>query len=97
MPQPIYRYPEASGVLDGGVFAFVLGTDPELLAVIEARDSADAAAGWFVGFAHFTNAEVNATFDGLDIFQAERWHPIKSAGRHHLGIAVEHHPANLPD
>jgi hypothetical protein len=36
---PVYRYPPKKlpdGCLDGGVFCFVLGTDPELLLIIEA-------------------------------------------------------------
>lgn len=51
LPTPIYRYeiPVSGGsvksgeeftVLDGGVFAFVHGTDPETLLLIEARSSA---------------------------------------------------------
>lgn len=95
MPQPIYRYPENSGVVDGAVFAFVMGTDPELLAVIEARAEADGAKEWSLGFVHFTNAPVTAEFDDEQIYEAQRWSPGKPAARHHLGIAVERHPADL--
>jgi len=95
MPQPIYRYPENSGVVDGAVFAFVMGTDPELLAVIEAHADPGGAKEWSLGFVHFTNAPVTAEFDGEEIYEAERWSPTKSATRHHLGIAVERHPADL--
>lgn len=42
LPQPIFRYgsrdPE---VLDGAIFAFVEGTEPELLLAIEARKTAN--------------------------------------------------------
>lgn len=39
LPQPIYRYaaPEA-GLIDGAIFSFVQGTDPELFLLIEARE-----------------------------------------------------------
>ena len=97
MPQPIYRYPATAGVLDGGVFAFVLGTDPELLAVVEARESANGSAEWFLGFAHLTNVAVDATLDGSVVYQSPRWDPITSAVRHDVGIAIERHPANLPE
>jgi hypothetical protein len=41
MAQPLYRYPEDTpGVLDGAVFAFVMGTDPELFVLLEARTGA---------------------------------------------------------
>jgi hypothetical protein len=35
---PLYRYPTRGAVLDGALFAFVVGTDPELLLLIEAQD-----------------------------------------------------------
>lgn len=97
MSQPIYRYPEGAGVLDGAIFAFVMGTDPEVLALVEARADRDGRAEWFLGFVQFTNAPVRATFDGAEVFRAGRWSPTESAGRHHLGIAVERHPAELPE
>jgi hypothetical protein len=34
---PLYRYPARGAVLDGALFAFVVGTDPELLLLIEAE------------------------------------------------------------
>src|SRR5262249_1738121 len=42
LPSPLYRYPEAKdGVIDGALFTLVstAGTDPEVLLVIEARES----------------------------------------------------------
>lgn len=51
MPQPLDRYqsPDA-GILDGAVFAFVSGTDPELLLIIEAR-ARDGKPVWMYGAA----------------------------------------------
>lgn len=46
---PLYRYPEAGGdgeVIDGAIFAFVHGTDPELLLMIEAVRDDDGDASW---------------------------------------------------
>ena len=38
LSQPLYRYGgDDSGVLDGGLFVFVQGTDPEVFLLIEAR------------------------------------------------------------
>jgi hypothetical protein len=97
MPQPIYRYPEGAGVIDGAIFAFVMGTDPEVLALVEARTDGDGRPEWLWGFVQFTNAPVRATFDGKQIYRADRCSPADVAGRHHLGIAVERHPAELPE
>ena len=39
LDQPIYKYGAGDGgLLEGGLFAFVVGTDPEVLLVIEARE-----------------------------------------------------------
>lgn len=44
---PVYRYAaRAKGVSDGGVFAFVLGTDPEVFLILEARTTADGSGSW---------------------------------------------------
>src|SRR5262249_22945159 len=40
LPQPVYRYSEAGTILDGAVFIFVMGTDPECCLLVEAyRDN----------------------------------------------------------
>src|SRR5262249_49916995 len=46
MDQPIYKYaPAAGGLLEGAVFAFAVGTDPEALLLIEARET-EAGRQW---------------------------------------------------
>ena len=45
LAQPIYRYENTKGdLIDGGLFVFVLGTDPEVFLLIEARRPASGAA-----------------------------------------------------
>ena len=47
LPQPLYRYPgDDSAIKDGAVFAFVTGTDPELILQIEAVSGDDDALRW---------------------------------------------------
>lgn len=53
LPEPLYRYPEvmlAEGVIDGGLFAFVQATDPEVLMVLEAREDDDGNRMWYAGY-----------------------------------------------
>jgi hypothetical protein len=51
---PLYRYEKPPGdVLEGAVFAFVLGTDPELLLVLEARRD-EGATVWQYALARMT-------------------------------------------
>ena len=47
LDQPIFKYgPAAGGLLEGAVFAFAVGTDPEALLLIEARQS-DVGRQWY--------------------------------------------------
>jgi hypothetical protein len=47
LPQPIHRYAAPKqGILNGGLFAFVEGTDPEIFLLIEARGEDAANARW---------------------------------------------------
>ncbi len=55
LPQPLFRYdPAATKKLDGAVFAFVVGTDPEALLLLE-TDTAAAAPTWKFGFARMNH------------------------------------------
>jgi hypothetical protein len=54
LPKPIYRYAAADqGILDGALYAFAHGTDPEVFALIEARETAKGTE-WQVGLAPMT-------------------------------------------
>jgi hypothetical protein len=48
MPQPLYRFEDdASGVLDGALFAFAEATDPEALLLLEAAKASGGEAGYW--------------------------------------------------
>lgn len=54
LSNPVYRYPEdTAGNYDGAVFAYVLGTDPEVLGMLETDLSAKPPR-WRVSFAALT-------------------------------------------
>jgi hypothetical protein len=56
LPQPIHSYTAPKqGVLSGGLFAFVRGTDPELWLLVEARGKDAATARWQFAAARMTN------------------------------------------
>lgn len=65
LPQPIYRYasPE-EGVLDGGLFAFVQGTDPDILLLIEARGEKEPR--WHFAAARMQNVALVVKLDGRE-------------------------------
>ena len=60
LARPLYRYAaESEGTLDGALFAFVQGTNPEVFLLLEARDD-DSGPRWFYGLAPMTAYRVEA-------------------------------------
>jgi hypothetical protein len=70
LPTPVYRYANESEVLDGALFAFVQGTNPEVLLLIEASAS-EGADRWQYGFAPMTSFEVRVERDGTTVWQQD--------------------------
>ncbi|HJT32491.1 MAG TPA: hypothetical protein VJ783_10645 [Pirellulales bacterium] len=69
LSNPIYRYPAADKqVIDGAVFVFVVGTDPELLLALEARETADASRIWLYRFEAMTYWPVEVKRDGRSVW-----------------------------
>jgi hypothetical protein len=68
MARPLHRYQDPqAGLQDGAIFAFAYGTNPELLAVIEARGT-ESESKWGVGFARCGTAEPHVLLDKTEIF-----------------------------
>jgi hypothetical protein len=58
LPQPVYRYAAPKqGVVQGALFAFVQGTDPEIWLLIEARGKVAAGAAWQYAATRMISAE----------------------------------------
>lgn len=96
MSQPLYRYPEDTpGVIDGALFAFVMGTDPEVFVLVEARETDAEQATWQVAFARFTNWPVTVLRDERAVWSCDRATPNRKTGRYFLSFAVERLPADL--
>jgi hypothetical protein len=72
MNQPIYRYEsDAAGAIDGAIFSFANGTNPEVLLVLEAGQS----DGWQFAFAQITGAEVFAELDEKQVWECPEADP----------------------
>jgi hypothetical protein len=80
LPRPLYRYElkeakEASPhLLDGALFAFVMGTDPEVVMVLEAVGAADQVV-WQYAFARATSGGLETKLDGNVVWTAEKFPP----------------------
>jgi hypothetical protein len=70
LPTPLYNYSDQNrGVVEGALFAFVLGTDPEVLMQIEARTGADGPK-WQVAFARAASAELKVRMGEQQVWSA---------------------------
>jgi hypothetical protein len=70
--RPLVRYAsESAKVLDGGLFAFVQATDPELLLLIELRETEDGPR-WHYAAARFTNRPLLLTRGKRKLWECER-------------------------
>lgn len=71
LPRALYRYelPKESSLLDGAVFAFVTGTDPEALLLLEATQG--DAATWQFTFVRRTTAGLEARHRDKVVWTAE--------------------------
>ena len=73
LPTPVYRYAdEEQRLVDGAIFAFVQGTNPEVLLLLEAiREKAGGAAAWRFAFAPMTSFEARVTQGDKVVWQQD--------------------------
>ena len=68
LPRPIYRYQnEEAGLIDGGLFNFAHGTNPEAITVIECRQL-ETGSEWSYGFLPLAGAAITAKLDGKTVW-----------------------------
>jgi hypothetical protein len=95
LPRPLYRYETSDGpIIDGAVFAFVMGTDPETLLLIEAVENADGTA-WQYAFARRTSGELEGRHAGKVVWKAARYPETKDPTRSHFSLGTPIPPAIL--
>jgi hypothetical protein len=70
LPRPLYRFDaEKAGTLDGALFAFVLGTDPELLVLVECDTAAEKPA-WRFGVGRMNRDTIRLKRKGEAVWEA---------------------------
>lgn len=74
LPQPIYRFEENDAHHDGALFVFVAGTDPELVMLIETRDTKEGRL-WHYAMGTFTDLPGKAEHKGRTVWKFEGGHP----------------------
>jgi hypothetical protein len=78
LPQQLYRYDIKAAekthpeLRDGAVFAFVQGTDPEMLLLLEAVAEDERPPRWQYAFARATSGGLEAQLDGKLVWKVEQ-------------------------
>lgn len=73
LPRPLFRYESAGAkVLDGTLWAFVQGTNPEVLLLVESRAARDSTPGWCYAFAAMTSYPAEARRNGKPVWKVDR-------------------------
>lgn len=72
LPRPIYRYQvDRADLMDGALFAYVVGTDPEVVLVLEAARH-DGESQWQYALSRRTPGALEADLDGQRIWTVPR-------------------------
>jgi hypothetical protein len=69
LTSPLCRYEDAAqSVIDGAIFAFASGTNPEVLVVMEAHGGNEGPAEWTFAAAQMSGAAVTLELDGQKVW-----------------------------
>lgn len=69
MSSPLFRYTDSeAGLIDGAIFAFANGTNPEVLLVLEANDDKDAPP-WHFALVQMTGGAVSVELDEKEVWK----------------------------
>ena len=75
LPKPVYRYSQPEeGVLDGAIFVFARGTNPEMLLVFEARQTQVGNVAWMYAPARYTGRQAEMSCPGGRTWSHEAIH-----------------------
>jgi hypothetical protein len=86
LTSPIHRYGDSRGeALDGAVFAFAQGTDPELLLLLEARAEGETRE-WLYALVRLTFWALEARYGEQAVWSAARWEHGNDAKQPYLTI-----------
>lgn len=99
LPSPVYRYPVKGldpSLVDGAMFAFVIGTDPEALLLIEATKQTTGDPAWQFALARMTVVPTQVHRKGDLVWEStavapnryETYHMIKSVERDTATIKI---------
>ena len=72
MARPIWQYQdEKNGILDGALFVYANGTNPEILLVLEARADKNGKRAWHYGLGRLGGAKMDVELDGKLVWEVQ--------------------------
>ena len=81
LPQPIHRYAsQEEGLVDGALFVFAQGTDPETMLLFEARKNGENYE-WQYACARVTWAPVNVVYQSKEVWNVGYWDRVPNPTR----------------
>jgi hypothetical protein len=86
--KPLYRYqPKSGNVIDGAVYAFAMGTDPESLLLIEAVEN-QGQRRWEFAFARRTSGELEGRHKDKVVWHADRYPEMKNPEHPRISVGT---------
>jgi len=94
LSQPIYRYETKEVSDDGAIFAYVTGTDPEVLVAIESRQT-DNGPIWHFGAARFTDLPITLKYKDKSVWEFNEEVGYKGGYKFEADIDIQPHSPNV--
>ena len=96
LPRELYRYKKGDPrIIDGALYAFVQGTDPEILLLIEAWAEKDQSAKWQYAFARRTSGGLEGRHKGKVVWTAKKHPPNYNPTDNHISFREPIDPSAL--
>jgi hypothetical protein len=99
LDRPLHSYrDEEAGIVEGGLFSFANGTNPELLLFIEARQAKDKSSKpfWQFGVGRSAYAELHLEYDGKEVYSAPRGNYVAGRNKPFFTATLEYTPPVRP-
>jgi hypothetical protein len=96
LDRPLHSYrDEEAGIVEGGLFAFANGTNPEIMLFIEARQAKDKASKpvWQFGVGRSAYAELHLEYAGKEVYSAPRGNYVAGRSKPFFTSTLEFTPA----
>ena len=87
--QPLYRFETKRIDDDGAIFAYVTGTDPEILVAIVARNT-DNGPEWHFGAGRYTDLQIDLEYKNKTVWQFQDW--SKYEGGYYVRHGIDFQP-----